>query len=54
MNLIFTVPLAVVSTLGLHFGLAQSWPIAALIGVVLALLGRVVIVVVFDGDGSIW
>ncbi len=44
----------VVSSLSLHFGLVWAWPLALVVGFVLACFGVVVVVVVFDGDGDVW
>lgn len=43
-----------VSTLGIHFGLGVVWGWSAFWGFILALFGYVLIVIVLDGDGSIW
>ena len=54
MNVILTLAIFVISFLGLHFGMGLAVWLAAAIAAVLALLGCVLIVVVFDGDGEIW
>lgn len=45
--------LTIISAAGFHFGL--GWPVwvAFVVGFILALLGTVVIVMVFDGDGDV-
>lgn len=53
-ELLLTIILAAITTAGLHFGLGLVLWLAALIGIVLALLGCVVFVLVFDGDGLPW
>jgi hypothetical protein len=53
-NTLLTLFLFVIAFLSLHFGLGLVvWP-AVIIAAVLALMGCLLIVVVFDGDGDLW
>jgi hypothetical protein len=54
MNVLVWIVLFVIGTLSLHFGLGVMLVLAAIIGAILATLGCLLVVVVLDGDGSLW
>lgn len=54
MEMLLRLAIFAVAFLSLHFGFGLVPVLAALIALVLALLGVWLIVLVFDGDGSPW